>query len=77
MQVVGGVVALPDAAAPPLAQDLAAEHGGRRHVGDVRVEGGRQVLGERLAGSLKGAGPRLRRIRTRSQVPGNSKQLDM
>lgn len=37
VQVVCGVVVLPDAATVPLAQDLAAQHGGRRHVGDVRV----------------------------------------
>lgn len=54
MQVVAVVVVLPDAAALPLAQDLAAQHGGSRHVGDVRVEGGRQVLGQRLTGSLQG-----------------------
>lgn len=54
VQVVGGVVAPPDAATLPLAQNLAAEHGGRRHIGDVRVEGGGQVLGQRLTGSLKG-----------------------
>lgn len=53
VQVVGGVVVLPDAAALPLAQDLAAEHGGCCDVGDVRVEGGRQVLRQRLTGSLK------------------------
>lgn len=37
VQVVGGVVVLADAAALPLAQDLAAQRGGCRHVGDVRV----------------------------------------
>lgn len=45
VQVDAGVVALPEAAALPLAQDLAAEHGGCRHVSDVRVEGGGQVVG--------------------------------
>lgn len=44
MQVVVGGLVLSDAAAPALAQDLAAEHGSDRHVGDVRVEGGRQVF---------------------------------
>lgn len=56
MQVLAGVVALPDAAALPLAQDLAAEHGSCRYVGDVWVESGRQVLGQRLTGGLKGGG---------------------
>lgn len=59
VQVVGGIVALPHAAPPPLAHNLAAEHGSRRHVGDVRVESGRQVLGQRLAGGLERDGMRL------------------
>ncbi len=53
---MAGVVALPDTTALPLAQDLAAEHGGCRHIGNVWVEGGRQVLGQRLTGTLKGGG---------------------
>lgn len=67
VQVVVGVVPLPYTPALPLAQDLAAEHGGRSHVGDVGVEGGRQVLGQRLTGSLQGAGlqVRLRCIRAK------------
>lgn len=56
VQVLGGVVVLPDTAAPPLAQDLAAEHGGRRHVSDVGAEGGLQVIGQGLTGSLQGGG---------------------
>lgn len=56
VQAVGGVVALPDAAALPLAQDLTAEHGSCCHIGDVRVEGGCQVLGQRLTGSLNRGG---------------------
>ena len=52
VQVVGGVIVLPDAATLPLAQGFAAQHGGRRHVGDVRVEGGRQKIRQRVTLSL-------------------------
>lgn len=54
VQVVARFVVLPDAATLPLAQSLAAEHGSCRHIGDVRVEGGRQVLRQGLTGSLEG-----------------------
>lgn len=54
VQVAGVVIVLPDAAAFPLAQDLAAQHGGRSHVGDVRVQGGLQEGGQRPAGRLGG-----------------------
>lgn len=48
-----GVVVPPHTAAVSLTQELAAEHGSSRHVGDVRVEGGAQVLRQSLAGSLE------------------------
>lgn len=54
MQIDGGVVVLPDAAALPLAQRLTAKHGCCSHIGDVWVEGRSQVLGQRLTGSLQG-----------------------
>lgn len=44
MQIMGGVVVLPEAAALPLTQDVAAEFGGGCHVGNVRVKGRHQVL---------------------------------
>lgn len=46
VKVVRHVVVLPDAASISLTQQLTAEHGSRRHIGNVRTEGGGQVLGQ-------------------------------
>lgn len=53
MQVVGRTTASPDTAALPLAQEFTAEHGSCSHISDVRVQGGPQVPGQRMTGSLQ------------------------
>lgn len=46
VQVVGGVVSLPDTATVALTQDVATERRSRSNVGDVWIEGGRQIFRE-------------------------------
>lgn len=53
MQVVARVVALPDTATFPLAQDFAAELGGCSHISNVRVQCGSQVLRQSITGRLQ------------------------